>query len=129
MATELPKLARPEKLVRLAEEVDAESWIVDRVFERSLIAGPAVILPEKVVFERSGFQGIPESIFIEIPAGKPVQGVVGLRNVRFTDCVFQDCAIIGTTDDLKTMRESLLPLHEAMRQGEQAAEPMAESQA
>jgi hypothetical protein len=110
--------ARPEKLVRLTDEVDAESWVTNRTFERSLIAGPAIILPvEKVVFERSGFQGTPDSIFIEIPAGKQVQGVVGLRNVTFTDCIFQDCAIIGAADDLRMFRESLLPLQEATRRG------------
>jgi hypothetical protein len=106
--------SRPEKLVRLADEVDAESWINNRTFERSLIAGPAVILPvEKVTFERTGFQGTPDSIFIEIPVGKQVQGVVGLRNVTFTECVFQDCAIIGTANDLKVFREALLPMQEA----------------
>jgi hypothetical protein len=102
--------ARPQKLVRIAEQVDADSWIVDQTFEQALILGPAVILPaEKATFIRSGFVGPPETVFIEIPVGKQVQGVVGLRNVTFVDCVFQDCAIIGTADMIKQFRDALVP--------------------
>lgn len=99
---------RPDKIIRLIDEADADAWVVDRVFDQAIILGPAVILPaEKVTFERVGFSGTPESMFIEIPPGKPAQGVVGLRNVTFIDCLFQDIAIIGTPETLDLIREAL----------------------
>src|ERR1017187_7348708 len=102
--------ARPDKIITLADEASAAGWVEDREFDRAIILGPAVILPaEKVGFIRTALSGIPESLFIEIPEGKPVQGVIGLRNVTFTDCRFQDIAIIGTPDAIREFREGLEP--------------------
>ncbi len=99
---------RPDKVIKLTDEADADAWVVDRVFERAIILGPAVMLPfEKVVFERVGFTGTVDAMLIEIPAGKAVQGVVGLRSVTFIDCIFQDIAIIGTAEALQTIRTVL----------------------
>ncbi len=96
---------RPETIIKLTDETDADAWVVDRVFERAIILGPAVMLPvEKVAFERVGFTGSIDAMLIEIPEGKAAQGVVGLRNVSFIDCLFQDIAIIGTTETLASIR-------------------------
>jgi hypothetical protein len=100
--------ARPEKIIKLTDETDADAWVVDRVFERAIILGPAVLLPvERVVFERVAFTGTADAMFIEIPEGKAAQGVVGLRNVTFIDCTFQDVAILGTAADLQAIREAI----------------------
>src|SRR5580704_19450524 len=102
--------ARPTKIVRLTDEADAEAWVADRTFEQSLILGPAVAAPTGGTgFIRCAFIGPPDSILIEIPAGRQVQGIVGLRNVIFTDCVFQDIAFLGAADTLASLRSAMEP--------------------
>jgi hypothetical protein len=98
---------RPDKkVIRIVDEVDAESWIKDREYRDAVILGPAVLLPSGgVKLERVGFSGEPDSIFIELPPGKPVQGVVGLQHVTFVDCLFHDVAIIGTAATLNLYRQ------------------------
>jgi hypothetical protein len=99
---------RPDKIVTLVDEATANAWVENKRFERAIILGPAVIAPaENVSFVRTTLSGIPESIFIEIPEGKPLQGVIGLRNVAFVDCRFQDIAIIGPAEAIKQFREGV----------------------
>jgi hypothetical protein len=101
---------RPSKIVRLTDEIDAESWVSDKTFEQSLILGPAVVAPtEGTRFIRCAFVGPPDSMLIEIPTGRQVQGIVGLRNVAFTDCVFQDVAFLGTAETMASLRAAMGP--------------------
>lgn len=113
---------RPTKIARLTDEADAESWVIDRTFEDSLILGPAVVTLEEVVFIRCAFVGPADSMLIEIPAGQRVQGIVGLRNVTFTDCVFQDIAFLGTAAALASLRVAMVP--ETQAEPTQAPEPV-----
>lgn len=100
---------RPTTIVNLAsEEVDARGIIENRDYERALILGPAVFaLLENVSFISGSFAGDPESMFIEVPQGRRVQGVVGLRNVRFHDCRFENIAIIGPPDMVAHIRSQI----------------------
>lgn len=99
--------SKPDKVIRIVDDVDAESWIRDREYRDAVILGPAVLLPAGgVVMQNVSFSGIPDSIFIELPPGKPAQGVVGLQSVTFVDCVFHDIAIIGTAQTLALYRQA-----------------------
>jgi hypothetical protein len=98
---------RPTKIVRLTDETDAESWIKDRGFEQSLILGPAVCATTGTTFIRCAFVGPPSSMLIEIPDEQRLQGIVGLSNVTFTDCVFQDVAFIGNAREIASLRAAM----------------------
>jgi hypothetical protein len=117
--------SRPERTVRIVDDVDDESWIKDREYRDAVIVGPAVLLPSGgVKMERVAFSGEAASIFIELPPGKAVQGVVGLQNVTFTDCLFHDVAIIGTSEMLALYRQAgeQMAADEAAVRARQAAE-------
>jgi hypothetical protein len=125
---------RPDKVIRIVDEVGIESWVKDREFSDAVILGPAVLLPAGgVKMERVAFAGDANSIFIEIPADKPVQGVVGLQRVTFTDCLFHDIAIIGTAETLALYRQAGEPMEGGdapprARQVEEAARAAAPEQ-
>ena|ERR1700722_12133995 len=100
--------SRPTKVVTLFNETDEEAWVIDRVFEDSIILGPSVLaLFENVIFDGVAISGDPEAALIEIPPGKNLQGIIGLRNVTFRRCWFQDIAIIGPPEVIQQFRETL----------------------
>jgi len=76
--------SRPKNVVTLFEEADQDAWVSDRVFEDSIVLGPSVLAPfEAVAIEDSRIAGSISAALIEIPEGKNVQGVIGLRRVTF----------------------------------------------
>ena len=100
---------QPREIVNLASDViDARGYVEDRDFERALILGPAVLtFIENVRFVNSSFAGDPDSLFIEVPQGRRIQGVVALRNVRFQDCRFENIAFIGTPEVVARLRKEI----------------------
>ncbi|HLM86924.1 MAG TPA: hypothetical protein VK272_12125 [Solirubrobacteraceae bacterium] len=100
--------SRPTKLVTLFNEADEDAWVLNREFEDSMILGPAVIAPfEAVTFEDITISGSLDAALIEIPTGKTLQGVIGLRHVTFRRCWLMDIAIIGPPGIIAECREAL----------------------
>jgi|SRR6476469_370909 len=86
--------------VLLAREVNAQSIIEGKSFSNSLILGPAMI----AVLERIDIRGCTwetptgfglNDLLLEVPEGRKLIGVVGLRNVEFENCVFRNVGVIG----------------------------------
>jgi hypothetical protein len=99
---------RPTSIVSLADEADVNSRIEHKSYERALIFGPAVIaLLGNVSFVNGSFAGHPDAMFIEVPEKKWVQGVIGLQDVTFTDCRFENIAIIGPRDLIEQLRSEI----------------------
>ncbi len=95
-------------VIRIVDEVGINSLIENKAYADSLIVGPGVIVPlDHVTMTDCGFDGTPESIFIEIPENRFVQGVIGLRNTSFLRCRFQNIAIAGTPENVKNLRAEL----------------------
>jgi len=99
--------------VKLADEVDANSCIFDRVFEQATIQGPAVVaFAGNVSFDNeTTWHGEPDSMLIEVPKipATPVQGVILLRNVSFRSCRFVNVAIIGPPELIAKLRDEIKP--------------------
>jgi hypothetical protein len=96
-----------QQIVHIAQEAAGRrpSIIEHREYKDALIEGPAVLVPlEEVSFIHSSFDGDPESVFLEVPEGKTVLGVIGLRRVTFTNCEFRNIAIAGTKDAIDQFR-------------------------
>ena len=94
------------QVVRIADEVSVNGVIENRQFENALIVGPAVLAPlEGAAITDCTFDATPSSLFIEVPGGRTVLGVVGLRNTSFTRCEFRSIGLIGTREMIETMRE------------------------
>lgn len=96
------------QVIRLVDEVGIDSAVRGKTFENALVIGPAVIaLLGGVVMERCGFEGTEESLFIEVEDGRFVTGVVAVIDTTFRDCRFQNISILGTKENLDTMRKIL----------------------
>lgn len=96
------------KLLRLVDEVGTNSIIENKTFENTLIVGPAIIAPlDHVTMEHNVFDGDAESLFLEVPSGRRLLGVVGLRNVTFKRCEFRNIGIAGTHESLEYFRKGL----------------------
>ncbi len=105
-------LARPDKIVNIANETDTRGWIEHREFERAIILGPAVIVPlENVSFVSNEFAADLETLFIELPEDRGVVGMIGLRDVTFRDCRFENIGIAGTPESIARMREGFMLGH------------------
>jgi len=99
---------RPTSIVSLCEEADASGRISHRTFERALVLGPAVLaLQNNVSFLTGSFAGHPDAMFIEVPEGKWVQGVIILEDVTFRDCRFENIGIIGTREQIEQIRSGI----------------------
>jgi hypothetical protein len=93
-------------VVRLADRVGVNSLIENQEFVDALLVGPAVIAPlEGVEINECTFDGDAESLFIEVPEGKRVVGVIGLRNVKFRRCEFRNVAVAGTPLSIDRFRQ------------------------
>ena len=93
-------------VVRIVDKVGLNSLIENERFENALIVGPAVLAPlEHATIENCTFDGTPESIFIEVPEGRRVLGVIGLRNTSFRRCEFRNVAIMGTPKAIREFRK------------------------
>jgi len=91
------------------DKAGLNSLIENETFENALIVGPAVLAPlERVTIEGCLFDGTPESIFIEVPEGRRVLGVIGLRNTAFRKCEFRNIAILGTAKSVKGFRKGFM---------------------
>ena len=74
----------------------------------AIIVGPAILAPlERVEIRNSSFEGDPDALFIEIPEGRGVIGVIGLKNVEFDDCEFRNIGIAGTPESISRFRAGL----------------------
>jgi hypothetical protein len=93
-------------VVRIVDKAGLDSAIENALFENSLIVGPAVLAPlDRVTIQDCRFDGPPETIFIEVPEGRKVMGVIGLRNTTFRKCEFRNIAIMGTPKAVREFRK------------------------
>jgi hypothetical protein len=99
-------MARPTSIVSLCEEANERSMIEHRVFNKALVLGPAIIAPlERVTLTNSSFAGSPEALFIEVAEDRPIIGAIGLRDVTFSECRFENVGIMGTRESIAQFRE------------------------
>jgi hypothetical protein len=99
-----------QEIVYIAQEAAGKHppLIEHREFKNALIEGPAVLAPlEQVDFVNNTFDGTIDSLFIEIPEGRNVQGVIGLRHVKFIGCEFRGIALAGTPETIAEFREQM----------------------
>lgn len=98
--------------VLLAREADKDSFVQDREFQNVVILGPAVIAPlEGIHIHGCTWEGDtknPDAIFIEVEDNRPLVGVVGLRNVQFTNCVFRNIGIVGPHATIEFFRKGVV---------------------
>ena len=93
------------EVARLIDLVGLDSVIDGKTVENTLLVGPAVVaLIANVTMDTIQFDGSPESLFIVVPEGRWVQGVVGIRNSVFRNCRFQNIAFIGTQESIDHMK-------------------------
>lgn len=84
------------------------SIIEGRKFEDVLIEGPAILAPlEDVTMTHNSFDADPDSIFLAVPEGRSLVGVIGLKGVTFTRCEFRNVAIAGTAAAVAAWREGI----------------------
>jgi hypothetical protein len=96
------------RVLRLVDLVDTESTVRDQVVEDALIVGPGVVtILHNVKFEACVFEGDSTALFIEVPETKRQIGIVGLANMTFKRCRFQNVAIIGTRDVIARLKREL----------------------
>lgn len=87
---------------------DSNSMIANRTFDGDTLVGPAVIvLLEDVKLDGITFETDADALFIVIPQGSRVVGVIGLKNVELRNCTFQNIAIAGTPEDIARFRQAL----------------------
>ncbi len=96
-------------VIRIVDKVGINSLIEDQKFENALIVGPAVLAPiDRATIEDCTFDGTPDSIFIEVPEGRRVLGVIGLKNTSFRRCEFRNIAIMGTPKAIRGFRKGFV---------------------
>lgn len=94
------------EVVQIAQEANRRSLIENRRWDGALILGPAVLAPlDNVQISNSAFDALPEALFIEVPEGSSVVGVIGIRNVIFNDCEFRSVGIAGTRASIENFRQ------------------------
>jgi hypothetical protein len=97
-----------DQRVYIAQEVDQSSIIEGRTFDQALIMGPAVLFPlGEVTFTDNLFDADPDALFIELPEGREVVGIIGLRDVTFSGCEFRNIALAGTPESVARFRAEL----------------------
>lgn len=98
-------------VVRLVDLCKVNDCVEDVELHNTLILGPSVVfLAENVTIAGTSFGCDPahrEALFIEVPDGSVVLGVIGLRRVRLIGCRTQGISFIGTRETLAPIRASL----------------------
>jgi hypothetical protein len=93
-------------VVQIATEADTNSMVENRDFKNAVIVGPAVLIPLKnVALRNSSFDGPEDAIFIELREDQTVVGFIGLQNVTFDACRFQNVALAGTAESIAKIRK------------------------
>lgn len=101
-----------DRIVHLAACCDEEGLVSDQAFFNCYIAGPALLLSVGgLILEDCAIPIRFEDhnrAFWEVPAGTFKFGAIGLRNVRFHGCTFnENVAWAGTPQSLATMKSQL----------------------
>src|SRR5439155_21010616 len=94
--------------IRLIDYADANSMVTNQSFVDALILGPVVVAPISDVAFGGTWEGNPDAIFIEIPDGRYVFGIIGLSNVTFDRCVFRNVGIAGTPETIAKLRKGFM---------------------
>lgn len=98
------------QVIRIADIVGVDSAIRNASYENTLFVGPAVLAPVGgVTLTDCSFTGDPaepEALFIEVPEGTKVMGVVALVDVTFRRCRFENASLIGTAANIKKWRSN-----------------------
>lgn len=98
-------------VVRITDHVGPDSYVRGERFEDATIVGPAMLALDHDVTVRGCTLWMPgsdpTSVFIEVPVGQRIVGVVGLADVAFERCEFQNIAWIGTRNTLDLFRRDL----------------------
>lgn len=96
------------EIVEIAGEANRRSIIENAEWNGAIIVGPAVLAPlENVSFLNSTFDADADSLFIEVPEGRGIVGVIGLKNVTFNDCEFRNVGVAGTPASITKFREGM----------------------
>lgn len=95
--------------ILLAREADERSLIEGRTFDNALILGPAIIAPlERFEMRECTWEGADiDSLFIEVSEGRTLVGVIGLNDVTFTRCRFQNVGVIGPRRTIEFLRTGI----------------------
>jgi hypothetical protein len=103
----MPTAQTQQEQVRLVDLAGTESVITRQTIEDKLLVGPAVLAPiDSITLEQNIFEvENPEDLFILVPDGKTVMGVIGLKEVTFRRCTFRDVGIVGTAATLNLIRQ------------------------
>jgi hypothetical protein len=87
--------------VKIALEVNERSRIEGRRWDDAVILGPAVLaLFDGVVLSDCDIEGPEEAVFIEVPLNKPMLGVIGIENVTFHRCRFENVGIVALAETI-----------------------------
>lgn len=88
------------EVVRIATLADdSTSMISHRQFVGVEIRGPAVLAPlSGVSFIDTVFEGSFDTMVIVVEDGAIKQGVIGLQQVSFRQCLLRNIALIGTSE-------------------------------
>lgn len=96
--------------VKIATLVGTDGMLEGATFENCRILGPAILgLVDDTEFRDSGFgmAGTVDSILWEIPNGKKVVGVIGLRHCKFIGCQFESIGLAGPPELMRQWRRQL----------------------
>jgi hypothetical protein len=95
-------------VVRLVDRVGTDSLISNAVFEDTVFFGPAVMaLLDNVKIDACRFAAPADVLFIEVPEGQQVVGVVGIVNTTFRNCEFRNIGIIGPPEAIAHFKEGI----------------------
>jgi hypothetical protein len=100
-----------DKVIRLADLLDqqqAPPKLEGFAFYGCQINGPAVVYPVgSTEFDGCRFDGDPDSLFIDIPAGPVKIGIIGVEDCTFTNCVISGVGFAGTPKQGEAFRKAL----------------------
>jgi hypothetical protein len=96
-----------QEVIRIVEEVGDRlpPLIENRIFADKEVRGPAVLCPldPNCGFSECTFAESADAIFLDVPKGKEIVGIIGLRNVRFVRCQIAGIGLVVTPDERNTM--------------------------
>ena len=96
--------------VRLHDLVGEKAPIIrEKTFEDCDLLGPAMIWVSGTgAFISCGFDGDPDSLFVEIPEQRPLMSVIQMHDCVFRTCRFNRVGIIGLPEDIANWRKGFV---------------------
>lgn len=96
-------------VIRIVDRVDEDGRIRNQTFEECEIRGPAMLAleVEPITLEACSFGGTFDSIF-HLTEKPEIRGAIGLRNVAFRRCVFEQIGFIGPPEVIEKFGQDIL---------------------